>query len=528
MATAATPSTTTPNIVVILADDLGFSDLGCYGGEIPTPNLDRLAASGVRSSSFYTTPRCSPTRASLLTGRYSHEVGIGVLTRPVGYRGSIDPDVPTIATMLSDAGYKTCLAGKWHLAADVRQPSPSWPTRRGFEEFFGILGGGTSYFNPHAFFSGEEPLSVDADEEFYLTTALTRRAVRFISDAHAEHRPFFLHLAYTAPHWPLQAPADDVDGQRGRYAAGWDHAREARLARQEALGIFPAAFDAAPRDADESPWSDVEDAEWQQRRMEVYAAQVVALDRGVGEVLDQLDTLGVRDDTLILFLSDNGAEAEELAVGRFLSPHVTPAETRDARPVRIGNASHIEPGPEDTFTSYGRPWANLSNTPFRLYKKWVHEGGIAAPLIVSWPAGGIAAGEIVHSPQHVVDVLPTIAEATGAAVPPSLAGHSLIAELRGHSEPAVAERALFWEHIGHAAVRRDSHKLVRVRGGEWELYDLSVDRAEQHDLAGESPELVGELVAEWQEWAGSHGVIPWQDLVEEFTARGLPAWQAGS
>ncbi len=518
---------TSPNVIVILADDLGFSDLACYGGEIPTPNIDRLARRGVRMSSFYTTPRCSPTRASLMTGRYSHEVGIGVLTRPVGYRGSIDPEVPTIATILEERGYATGLSGKWHLSAEVREPSSSWPTRRGFQDFYGILGGGTSYFNPQAFYDGEAPVAIDAGEEdFYLTDALTSRGVEFMSRAQHRGQPFFLYLAYTAPHWPLHATEEDEEARRGAYADGWDAARTRRHERQRELGLFPQPVALSERDAGEAAWSETEHPEWQQRRMEVFAAQVVALDRGVGRVLDHLERTGVLDDTLVLFLSDNGAEAEELQVDRWLAPHVTPDRTRAGEPVAIGNDPSIDPGREDTFTSYGRPWANLSNTPFRLYKKWVHEGGIAAPLIAHWPGGGVLNGGIQHDPQHVIDVLPTVLDAVGARAAEELPGRSLLPALRGVS--SEEERALFWEHIGNAAVRCGRYKLVREVGREWELYDLEEDRSEQRDIAAEHPDLVGELEAEWQAWADSHGVIPWPQLVEMFEERGFPAWQARS
>lgn len=517
----------TPDVIVILADDLGFSDLGCFGGEIPTPNLDRLAAAGRRLSNFYTTPRCSPTRASLVTGRYSHDVGIGVLTREVGYRGSLDPDVPTIATTLADEGYRTALFGKWHLAADVRQPSASWPTRRGFGTFYGILGGGTSYFAPRAFFDGETEIdSATLPADFYLTDEITDRACAFADTAIVDGDPYLVYLSYTAPHWPLHAPDADVAARAGDYADGWDAARAARVERLGELGILHDVEPSA-RDAQEPAWTDVSDAQWQQRRMEVYAAQVVAMDRGVGRVLDLLEARGTLDDTIILFFSDNGAEAEEIDPGRRYAPHVMPTQTKQGEPVRFGNIPEVTPGAEDTFASYGRAWANLSNTPFRRYKKWTHEGGIASPLIAHWPAGGVAGGDVLHSPMHVIDVLPTVARAAGA-IAPHVHGTDMLDVLNGDDASNDADRTLFWEHIGHAAARRGRWKLVRERDEAWELYDLAVDRAETRDVAADHPELVDELARAWKTWADSHGVIPWPALVDTFAEAGLPAWQAQS
>lgn len=513
-----------PNVLIILADDLGYSDLGCYGGEIPTPYLDRLAAAGVRMSAFYATPRCSPTRASLLTGRYSHEVGIGVLTRPVGYRGSLDPHVPTLATVLKEQGYRTCLAGKWHLSSDVENPNDTWPTRRGFDEFYGILGGATSYFNPQAFYHQETPIQIAPEEDFYLTDALTDHAIDFTSRSAEQDDPFFLYLAYTAPHWPLHAREEDIHAQHGRYAGGWDKTRWGRWEAQERVAPVRGVSSLPPADSREDDWHSTQDPAWQQERMEVYAAQVSSLDANVGRILDHLDALGELGRTLILFMSDNGAEAMDLEVGRYFAPHVTPKQTRGGEAVTLGNTPSVSPGDETTFQSYGRAWANVSNTPFREYKMWVHEGGIAAPLICSWPAGGVPSGSVIDHPFHIIDVLPTVLAATGSDCPEHTAGLSFLDCIRGHAEPP--ERTLYWEHVGNAAIRRGDFKLVRQTDQPWELYDLSRDRAEEHDLSAAHPELVEELQQNWQEWAQGAGVIPWDDLVREFTDRNLPPWQA--
>lgn len=512
--------TRSPDVLVILADDLGFSDLAAFGGEISTPALDRLARRGVRMSSFYVTPRCSPSRAALLTGRHSHEVGVGVLTsddRPHGYRGSLDPAAPTLAERLRGAGYTTALAGKWHLSSNTSAPDETWPTRRGFDEFYGVLPGAVSYYAP-PLVDGEERLPPSATEgDYYLTDDLTRYARGFVRRAHASGRPWFLYLAYTAPHWPLHAREADVARYRERYRAGWDRLRERRLARQHHLGLATAG-DLPRRDPRVPAWFEARDPEWEVERMAVYAAQVEAMDRGVGVLLDQLAAQGTLDDTLVVFCSDNGACAEELPPpsGR-LPADAAPPETRDGRPVRVGNSPDVVPGPEDTYASYGRSWAHLSNTPFRMYKRWVHEGGIASPLVASWPAGGVLSGHLAGGPGHVVDIAPTVLQAVGSDAA-GMAGVSMLDQWRGAD---AVERPLFWEHLGNAAVRYGRWKLVREAGRPWELYDVVADRGETRDLAGEHADAVARLELRWNRWARSAGVIEWDRLLEYYRARGL-------
>ncbi|MFI5610331.1 arylsulfatase [Amycolatopsis sp. NPDC051903] len=500
------------NVVLILADDLGFSDLGCYGGEIDTPHLDRLGRGGVRMSAFYNTARCSPSRASLLTGRHPHETGVGILNddqRPWGYAGSLDPAVPTVAELFREAGYATCLSGKWHLSAQTDVPDETWPTRRGFDEFHGILGGAGDYFHPRALYSGEQRQPIPG-AGYYFTDAVGRHAADFVARQAGAGKPFFLYLAFTAPHWPLHAPEEDVRGYEGRYDEGWDTLRQRRFKRLAAEGLVGDDAVLSPRDAREPAWADAAHREWQARRMSVYAAQVTAMDRAIGHVLSTVEEAGVADDTLVVFLSDNGASAEDLPP--FDAPKFRerqPSHTVDGAPMRIGNEPAIAPGGADTFASYGRAWANLSNTPFRLYKRWVHEGGIATPLLVSWPAGGLANGTVAHAPHQLTDVLPTLLDAAGLEVPAG-PGTSMLPEWRG--EPADDGHTLFWEHIGNAAARRGRWKIVREAGGPWELYDLAEDRAELHDLAAGWPALVAELAAAWQRWAEEVGVIPWETI----------------
>jgi arylsulfatase A-like enzyme len=516
-----------PNVVLILADDLGYSDIGCYGGEIRTPNLDRLGRDGIRFTQFFNTARCSPSRASLLTGLHPHQTGIGVLTDndgPQGYPGSLNDRCATLAEMLGADGYATGLSGKWHMSSSVWEPTDSWPTRRGFQHFYGTLSGCGSYYQPATLHRGEEDASADIeDPDFFYTHAIADDAVGFIRQAADEGRPFFSYVAFTAPHWPLHAPEADIAAYDGVFDAGWDELRERRLAKQKAEGIIGADAELSERDEHVPAWDEAEDKSWWLRRMQVYAAQIELMDRGVGRILDELERSGQLENTIVVFLSDNGACAEELPQGdpaRFAARRATvPGQTRDGRPMRIGNYVEIEPGAEDTYASIGRAWANLSNTPFRLYKRWVHEGGIASPLIVHWPGGGLRDGEIATAPFQLPDFVPTILEITatpyagpaGRDLAP-LEGQSMLGVLRGKDDDRI-EPVLHWEHIGNSSVRRGDYKLVREHGGPWELYDLSESRTEEHDLAGERPELLADLIADYEAWANRVGVIPREQIL---------------
>ncbi|HEX6447406.1 MAG TPA: arylsulfatase [Streptosporangiales bacterium] len=524
-----------PDIVLVLADDMGFSDIGSYGGEIETPNLDRLARAGTRFTQFYNSPRCSPSRASLLTGLHPHQVGVGILNfddTPDGYPGNLSERCVTAAEALRDAGYGTYLSGKWHVASDMENPDGAWPTRRGFDRFYGTLEGAGSFYQPRTLTRDETNVEDEAlDPGFFYTDAISDNACAFVDDHHARRGddPLFLYLAYTAPHWPLHAHEEDVAAYEGRFDKGWDTLRRERLERLVAEGILAGAWPLSDRDPRVEAWDDTEHKDWQARRMEVYAAQVSRMDAGIGRVLDTLERLGRLDDTLFVFLSDNGGCAEEMppdSVREFVTSFVPMREeTRAGVPVVPGNTHEVMPGPEHTYASYGRCWANLSNAPFREYKHWVHEGGIATPFVVHWPAGLGTPGALCHTPHQLVDVLPTLLDVADARYPetragepvPALEGRSMLPALHGE---AVEDVPLFWEHEGNAGVRLGRWKVVRKHGRPWELYDMAADRTELHDVAADRPELVAAMTAAYDQWAARCGVIPRDRVLELYRRRG--------
>jgi arylsulfatase len=508
-----------PNIVLILADDMGFSDLGCYGGEIRTPNIDSLAHQGVRFTQFYNTARCCPTRASILTGLYPHQAGIGHMVdnpKPFpGYRGDLSRNAVTIAEALKPAGYQTLMSGKWHVTP-VTESKHNWPRQRGFDRYYGIIHGAADYFNPVTLTRDNEKEPVDKPG-YYFTDAIASNAADFITSAAKKKDPFFLYAAFTAPHWPLHALESDIARYKGRYKDGWDNLRQERLKRQVEMGIIDKRWPLTDRDPTVAPWKDAADKEWQQRRMEVYAAQVDRLDQGVGRILEALRQSGQENNTLVLFLADNGGCAEELGP-KARGLHV-PAKTFDGKPVKPGNIPGVMPGSEETYQSYGVPWANLSNTPFRLYKHWVHEGGIATPLIARWPGVIRRENTLTHEPGHLIDVMATCVDVAGAKYPESFNGER-ITPLEGKSLRPVFEtgkrtghNAIFWEHEGNRAVRQGKWKLVSRRPGGWELYDLEADRTEMQDLAAKNPQRVSAMSALYDQWAARSQVEPWEKIL---------------
>lgn len=516
-----------PNILLILNDDMGYSDLGCYGGEVKTPNLDRLAAGGLRYTQFYNTARCCPSRASLLTGLHPHQADVGHMVGDDGidgYLGDLSRNSVTIAEALQTGGYRAYMAGKWHVTRHYQEGADhNWPCQRGFDDFYGMLIGAGSFFQPRTLRRNNEAIEPEGDDYFF-TDAISHEAVRQIREHAADYadRPFFQYVAYTAPHWPLHAHEEDIARYAGRFDAGWDRLRAERLRRMTDMGLIRAEWPLSERDPRVPAWEDEEHKAWQARRMEVYAAQIDRMDQGIGRILDALRETGQLENTLILFLSDNGGCAEELTESaREWAVNLEPvgtANTRDGRPVRYGNRPDIMPGDEDTYQSCGVPWANVSNTPFRLYKHWVHEGGIATPLIVHWPAGIATRGELRHQPGQLPDILATCLDVAQVDYPETYRGHA-IKPLEGYSlaptfDGHTAARAvLYWEHEGNKAVRKDNWKLVCKYPDAWELYDVDADRTEMRDLSAAEPEKVAELQALWEAWAERCGVMPWDELL---------------
>lgn len=528
-----------PNIILILSDDMGYSDLGCYGGEIQTPHLDSLAADGLRFTQFYNTARCCPTRASLLTGLHPHQAGVGHMTEDRGldgYRGQLNDRCVTIAEVLRGAGYRTYMCGKWHVCRSMGPNADKsvWPIQRGFDRFYGTTTGAGSFYDPATLCRQNTYITPENDPEykpdqFYYTHAISDNAVRYLQQ-HAKEspdQPFFLYLAYTAAHWPMHALEQDIAKYQGRYDQGFEPVRKARLEKMKRLGLLPPNAELSPLAVE---WDSFKDKAWEARCMEVYAAMVDCMDQGIGRVVAQLKTDGRLDNTLILFLQDNGGCAEEM--GRTAHPAAPstdlkpmtpdqlqpmiwpPMQTRDGRWVRTGVG--VMPGPADTYIAYGKAWANVSNTPFREYKHWTHEGGISTPLIAHWPAGIPAErrGQLEPQPGQLVDIMATCVDVAGATYPQEFKGRP-IKPMEGTSlKPAFTgkklgrTKPLVWEHEGNRAIRDGRWKLVAKEDKPWELYDMETDRSELHDLAAAQPERVKKMAAEWEAWAKRANVLP--------------------
>jgi len=525
-----------PNVIVILVDDMGYSDIGCYGSEIQTPNLDRLAAGGVRFSSMYNCGRCCPSRAALLTGLYPHQAGVGHMVGNRGvpaYQGYLNDSCVTIAEALSAGGYRSFMSGKWHVGGSHTPANrDEWysggeghphPLDRGFERFYGMLGGAGSYFRPPTLSRGREFIEPEGDS-YYFTDAISDEACSMIDEAcragdaaSGTEAPFFMYVAYTAPHWPLHARREDIERYRGHYAAGWDPLRTARHEALKGMGMLDPHWAISPRDEAAADWSLLsrKRREWEDFKMAVYAAQIDRVDQGVGRIVRKLEEHGELENTLVMFMADNGGCAEFCNEDGTRERYGIP--TRDGRMPRVGNRPDVEPGGADTFMSYELPWANASNSPFRLYKCWVHEGGISTPLVVHWPRA-VARGAIRHETCHFIDIMPTCLDAAGVAYPDEHEGRK-ITPVEGESFlPAVRgdawrrERPVFWEHQGNRAMRDGSLKLVSRFPGRWELYDMAGDRTELDDYATRYRTEVREMESAWNEWAARAGVVDWAEL----------------
>jgi len=515
-----------PNILVIVADDLGFSDLGCYGSEIATPNLDRLAGGGVKFTQFYNSARCCPSRASLLTGLHPHKAGVGLMLSDngpeyPGYRGFLTSNSLTLAEALKLANYRTYMVGKWHVGPK------SQPLARGFDEFYGMIHGfGTFWKEKPAYrrLPADRAARAYAEGEFYATDAFGDYATDFIRDAaeKAPEQPWFLYLTFNAPHFPLHARPDDIAKDAKMYEQGWDKIREARLERQKKLGLWDEQTTLPERSnippnwvATPHGWAGKQNPAWDEvpvdrqkdlaRRMAIYAAMVDRMDQNIGRVLAELQNRGEMENTLILFLSDNGACAE-------WDPWGFDTESGPDNVLHIGAELEKMGGPE-TYHSYGSGWANASNTPLRLYKHYIHEGGISSPFIVHWAAAVSPKPDWEKQPAGITDIMPTVLKVAGLEYPAHrgqfellpLVGRSILGILQGVEQP---EREFAWEHDGNRGIRHGDWKLVSVGSARWELYNLSVDRLEQNDLATDHPDRVRNMAAAWQTWAGQNHVLP--------------------
>ena len=501
-----------PNIVLIIADDMGYSDLGCYGGEIETPNLDALAAGGLRFTQFYVNNMCWPTRASLMTGLYPKTA----LPKNGSSEGGLHTGAVTLPQALREAGYATLMAGKWHLSDSKDPDGSNAPHHKGFDHFYGTIDGASDFFAPRDLqLDGKSMTSEWKDNpDFYYTDAITDHALTFVREhqAAAVNQPFFLYLAYTSAHWPLHARPADIEHYAGRYAMGWDELRRQRHARMKSLGVVDPEWELSPGDAEVPAWDEAADKVWQQRRMEVYAAQITCMDRNIGRVVAHLKETGEYDNTLFIYQHDNGGCHVEYPPER--TGEWTREFTTDGRhlPIKPGNLPQIMPGPQTTFQSYGYGWANASNTPFRLFKQFDHEGGTRSPLILCWPAGvdHEIAGGLVHEVTHVIDLMPTLLAVAGKKPPVeqrpfAFEGRSLLPLMEHHGEAMEAREALYWEHNQGKAVRVGDWKLVAKGKGPWELYDLAADGTELHDKAAELPDKAAELKALHAAWAKRTG-----------------------
>jgi arylsulfatase len=486
-----------PNIIYILADDMGYSDIGCYGGEVNTPNIDRLAENGIKLRSFYNNARCCPTRASLLTGQYPHLVGMGHMVTlpnakytPGSYQGFLDTSYPTIAEELRRGGYHTYMAGKWH----VGERPQHWPLTRGFDHYFGLISGASSYYEIIPQEKGKRHIVLDdkdypvPPQGYYMTDAFTDHAIGYLNDEKnktgADAKPFFLYLAYTAPHFPMHALETDVAKYEKLYEQGWDVTRDKRYEKMKRLGVIDERYYLTKRPADIPAWDDATDKKTWVRKMAVYAAMIDRMDQNIGRLINTLKQNGQYDNTIIIFLSDNGGCAENVSNRNF-------------------NDTTKKIGERGSYVTYDVPWANVSNTPFKKYKRFLHEGGMITPCIIQWPAKIKPRAGYQTGIGHVIDLLPTGLELAGLPAK-NLPGESLSFLWNGNKP---SPKTYYWEHEGNQAIRKGNWKLVKdLEDPAWELYDLAIDPTETKDLAATMPKLVEQLSTEYAAWARKVGV----------------------
>lgn len=506
-----------PNVILIMVDDMGYSDLGIYGSEIATPNLDKLATQGLRLREFYNNSICAPTRASLLTGQYQHKAGVGYFDVNLGlpaYQGFLNKESLTLGEVFRSGGYSTLLSGKWHVGDD----SLSWPKQRGFDKFYGILKGGANYFNTKPLYIGGQngyPVTLlkdntrqyPADDSYYFTDEIGKNAIEFLQEQNNEKKPFFLYLAFTAPHWPLQAKPEDIAKYKGKFDKGWDALREVRINKLKENGILLPSQTIAARDPEVPEWDKLtwDEKDFWKKKMEVYAAMVDNMDQNVGKVLEKLKELKKDENTLIIFISDNGAQ------GGFNTYN-------PLRRVKVVNAGPI--GTSGSFDYQEQNWAYLSNTPLRQYKNNMHEGGFSSPFI-AWYPSKIKAGRIDKGTGHLIDLAPTFYDLAGIKYPENyngiktnpLAGKSLLPVLFGDASEVNRGEPIFWERAGNRAVRDGKWKIVSTFPAyKWELYDLENDRGETKDLAETHPDVVNRLSTSYNQWAEKTGVVEYSKI----------------
>jgi arylsulfatase len=492
-----------PNIVLIIADDMGYSDLGCYGGEIETPTLDKLANNGVRFTNYYVHNMCWPTRASLLTSLYP-KTALQDGSAAKGFRDKII----LLPQALKEAGYKSYMSGKWHLSDPKEPHGPSAPHKRGFDRTYATYHGTTDFFAPADLNENGEDRTYEwkNNPNYYQTDSITDYSLKFLKE-HPKGNPFFLYVAYNAAHWPLHAKSEDIEHYKGRFSAGWDHFRDTRHARMKELGVVDPSWKLSPRNPEVPAWEDEEHKAWQERRMEVYAAQITCMDRNINRIVQQLKESGELDNTIFIYQQDNGGCHVEYTpdrVGSWTKPFTTDGTNR---PIIPGNLPHIMPGDQSTWQSYGYGWANVSNTPFRLYKQHDHEGGTRSPLIVSWPQGldGKLTGGLTDQVVHVIDLMPTLLDAAGVNTDsrPGLLpfeGKSFLPVIQGHPDNWQGTEELYWQHSKGKAARIGDWKLVSENKKPWELYQISEDGTELNNLAAAMPEKVAELEKKHTAW----------------------------